>query len=756
MDTRALISIGVEFWGGIICLMAGLLITLQKRKNVIDRDIRRLLLLSAFLLFNDSLAYGFRGGVTPLVYYGVRISNALVFATNYLLIIAFVKYLYDLLQTGKKTEKLLCNSCCLLSILTTIILVISQSTGWLYYFDEQNLYHRGSLFLISQVVPFIALVILLYLLITNRDNLKKKTFFAACSYVVFPVVGTLIQVLFYGFPWQNLATVCAILFINQMRSMELQNELEFSQKQVEESDEILACAGYGIWTITFHGEDRTRMKGNEKLLEVLGIEDKNISPEDLYDYWTSRLEPGALENLGVSVGQMLEGKTPEDTYAWNHPTKGTIYIRSGGAAFPTMDNRLILRGFLGEITEIVLQEKKYKEDLENAVLEAQMANAAKSSFLARMSHDIRTPLNGIIGVIEMNERHADDLKLLQENRTKAKIAANHLLSLINDVLDMSKLEDGTVELAHEAFDLRKQHGEILTVMELRAMEKNVEIENCSELNQVDYPYVFGSPLHVRQIFVNIIGNAIKYNKPGGKVSCWCREELIDETHVLQKVFVKDTGIGMSREYLEHLFEPFSQEHSDARSIYEGTGLGMAIVKALVEKMGGTIEVESTLGEGSFFTVSIPFEIAEEKDVVKEEVVEPEEDLVKGTKILLAEDNLLNLEIATAILEDSGAIVTSAENGEEALAAFSEHPEGTFDIILMDVMMPKMNGLDATRAIRGLDRPDAKTIPIFAMTANAFAEDVQSCMEAGMNEHIAKPLDVGVLMSTITRYRKKKG
>lgn len=408
---------------------------------------------------------------------------------------------------------------------------------------------------------------------------------------------------------------------------------------------------------------------------------------------------------------------------------------------------------------IIIEEKKRRKQqaerevqLQDALQRANKANAAKSEFLSRMSHDIRTPLNGIIGCLEIAELNKTDTELLEQNRRKARVAANHLLTLINDVLNMSKLEDDKVELAREAFDIRRLADDILTISKLSAEEAGITLEHAQCETNIPYPYVYGSPLHVRQIFVNILNNAIKYNKPGGKIFTKIQWKEADgdkdkEKWITYSCTISDTGIGMSKEFLDHLFDPFVQEKVDARSVYHGSGLGMSIVKALVDKMGGTIEVESELGVGSTFIVAIPFEIASEEDAAVK--TEDKRDVsIHGVKVLLAEDNELNMEIATELLKEQGAQVTPVTNGAEALNLFKERPEGTFDVILMDVMMPVMDGMEAAKAIRALKREDAGTIPIIALTANAFFEDVKKCREAGMDAHLAKPIDVGKMVETI--------
>ena len=399
----------------------------------------------------------------------------------------------------------------------------------------------------------------------------------------------------------------------------------------------------------------------------------------------------------------------------------------------------------------VLQSKN--EQLKKAVGQADRANAAKTSFLSRMSHDIRTPLNGIIGLLKIDETHPDDQELIRANRGKIMIAANHLLALINDILQMSKLESGEIVLAHEVMNLNDLSMEVLTIVEQRAAEAGITLEYDRKSERVKYPCVYGSPLHVRQLFLNIYGNCIKYNKIGGKVTTIMKCDGIADGIVTYRWVISDTGVGMSQEFLKHIFDPFAQERTDARSVHNGTGLGMAIVKGLVDEMNGTIKVTSKEGEGSSFEIALPFEIAKE-DVVSVNTCEHDGANIQGLRLLVAEDNELNAEIAEMLLGDEGAEVTIAHDGQEAVEIFAAKPQGTFDAILMDMMMPCVDGLAATGMIRTLDREDAADIPIIAMTANAFDEDARRCIDAGMNAHLSKPLQMDRVVAVISSYCKK--
>ena len=400
------------------------------------------------------------------------------------------------------------------------------------------------------------------------------------------------------------------------------------------------------------------------------------------------------------------------------------------------------------------REYIYTERIKKAAMEAKAANAAKTNFLSRMSHDIRTPLNGIIGLLKIDEQHPDDRKLIQENRGKMMVAANHLLSLINDVLQMSKLEAGEIVLGHELIDLNDLRTNIIAIVGQRAADAGVTLRYDPASDKMTCNYVYGSALHIRQIFLNIYGNCIKYNHVGGYVNVKIKELGEKDGKVTYQWVISDNGMGMSEEFLEHIFEPFAQEHEDEISISQGTGLGMAIVKGLIDKMNGTIEITSKLGEGSTFTITLPFEIADEAAVKKAHTQEAKAS-ISGLHFLLAEDNDLNAEIAEMLLNDEGAQVTRVKDGQQAIDCFAGHKPGTFDAILMDVMMPNMDGLTATKMIRELTRPAAEKIPLIAMTANAFAEDAEKCRQAGMNAHLSKPLQMDKVIDTIAEYCSKK-
>lgn len=381
--------------------------------------------------------------------------------------------------------------------------------------------------------------------------------------------------------------------------------------------------------------------------------------------------------------------------------------------------------------------EKNEEELKQAKEAAERANAAKNGFLSRMSHDIRTPLNGIIGMIEISDRHREDRALVDANRAKEKVAAKHLLELINDVLEFNKLDEENLQLTKEPFCLKKLWQEIITIVEPRAADKGVLLKYEEQTEGTAAGCVLGSPLHVRQIFINILGNAIKYTDAGGHVLCQVTIKAIGESRISCRAVISDNGIGMSTAFLPHLFESFSRENTDEKSVTQGTGLGMSIVKHLVDEMGGTITVESKKGVGTTFTVTLLFEEPKEQEGKKIEEGDESADL-SGMRVLLAEDNELNMEIAETFLTDAGVQITKAYNGKEEVERYLEQPAGTFDAILTDLMMPVMDGYEAVREIRSSGRADAQSIPIIALTANAFLEDAERVKKEGMNEHLPKP------------------
>ena len=404
-----------------------------------------------------------------------------------------------------------------------------------------------------------------------------------------------------------------------------------------------------------------------------------------------------------------------------------------------------------DITEEKLRELMYQKQLKASMEDAQRANISKTAFLQRMSHDIRTPLNGIVGMIHIAQKHSNDVAKLQECRQKVLQSTDYLQKLINNVLDISKLESGSLMLEYKSFDLVELLNNNMTVVAMSAYENGVRFEGGVEANTIRHRYLIGSPVHLSRVLMNLASNAIKYNHFHGTVNVHC-EELSDDGNIAVFKFVcSDTGLGMSEEFQKHAFDVFAQEGKQSTTTFSGSGLGLSIVKDIIELMGGTVELESEENVGSTFTVTVPFKIdhsVENNDSQKDSCSQSME--LSGKRVLLVEDNAINMEIAHAILEEEHLNITEAKNGKEALEIFQNSRLDEYDVIIMDVMMPVMDGLEATKAIRMLEREDAKRIPIIAMTANAFEEDRKACLDAGMDEHIGKPIDIPLLKRTITK------
>ena len=463
--------------------------------------------------------------------------------------------------------------------------------------------------------------------------------------------------------------------------------------------------------------------------------------------WISRGKPellGIINKGIINAGESLSASSYSSTSYTAQESDTFQFLYRNRAAIVTVIICILLTSIVILAWSLQRAQKEQRK--------ADAANAAKTAFLTHMSHDIRTPLSGILGLIEIEELKEGDIQVARESRAKARVAANHLLSLINDILEMGKIEDRKLTLEHAPFNLKELCDDTLVLCKLRASSNGITMQDNS-LPYATGPYMIGSPTHIRQIMINLLDNSIKYNKHGGSVTFSSKTKPLDDGRALFCFSVSDTGIGMAPEFLKHIYEPFAQEGDDARSKFQGTGMGMPIVKSLIELMDGTIEISSEVGMGSTFNVQIPLDI--DKDPQARERADEQADScsLAGMNVLLAEDNELNAEIAQALLESEGIVVTRAADGNEAVDLYVGRPAGSFDAILMDIMMPDMDGYEATRAIRLSEKVDAADIPIIALTANAFAEDAKAAHDAGMNAHLSKPLDFNKLKNILARIKK---
>ena len=671
--------------------------------------------------------------------------------------------------------------------------------------------------------------------------------------------------------------------LEQLEQEARNRELEYSRQELADTDGIMADAGFGMWHMTLEEGKHSRLRANAKMKELLGIAGKDLSEEEIYDAWYSRVPESERPAVMKRIEEMLSGKLSECINLWIHPDGHEMYTRFGGTVVADENGRQSLRGYYSDVTESVREDRAQRDALASALIAAEHANKAKTTFLNNMSHDIRTPMNAIVGFTALASSHIDQKELVQDYLNKITVSSQHLLSLINDVLDMSRIESGKMTLEETEVHLPDVIHDLRTIIHANITAKQLNLN--IETQDVTHEDIVIDKLRMNQIFLNILSNSIKFTPNGGTISFLVAEKKspIPE-HAVFEFRIRDTGIGMSREFQKTIFEAFTREKTSTVSGIQGTGLGMAITKSIVDMMGGTIALNSEEGVGTEFIVTLPCRlqstatrqeaIPELQDLralvvdddtdsclsvssmlrsigmkpdwassAKEAVIrtreaanqgdafsiyiidwqmpdmngveltrqirstvgdrvpiiiltaydwgdieeeakkagvssfcskpifmselrrvlsepfhiaadetEPETETegvsFTGRKILLAEDNEMNQMIAQAILTESGLEVEIANNGEEAVSMMMTAPAGTYDIILMDIQMPLMDGYEAARLIRAFDDPAKANIPIVAVTANAFEEDRKLALEAGMNGHLAKPYDIPKMMETL--------
>lgn len=491
----------------------------------------------------------------------------------------------------------------------------------------------------------------------------------------------------------------------------------------------------------------TRLQTIRDAHDIEGFETQELTNTAELSCMIPRGKPellGIINKGIINAGESLSASSYSPTSYSAQESDTFQFVYRNRTAIATV----LIFALLASIVVLVWSLQRARQERQKA----DAANAAKTAFLTRMSHDIRTPLNGILGLIEIEELKEGDIQVARESRAKARVAANHLLSLINDILEMGKIEDRKLTLEHAPFNLKELCDNTLVLCKLRASDNGITMQDNS-LPYATGPYMIGSPTHIRQIMINLLDNSIKYNKHGGSVTFSSKTKPLDNGRALFCFSVSDTGIGMTPKFLKHIYEPFAQEGDDARSKFQGTGMGMPIVKSLVELMGGTIEISSEVGVGSTFNVQIPLDIDKNPQAREDASRQANSCSLAGMNVLLAEDNELNAEIAQALLESEGIVVTRTTDGNETVDLYVGRPAGSFDAILMDIMMPGMDGYEATRAIRLSEKADAADIPIIALTANAFAEDAKAAHDAGMNAHLSKPIDFNKLKNMLARIKK---
>ena len=594
------------------------------------------------------------------------------------------------------------------------------------------------------------------------ENLKRQ---GIHSLVVVPLYDGKQVIGFYGVDnppvksleyASNMLHTAAYFIVSSLKRRDLFRELQKrSYLEGRQSlENILEGARTGIWTIELEEGCQPRMYADRTMRILLGVPE-DIGPEACYRHWFERIEPDYTAMVEEAVQEMLKTGRSEVIYPWDHPSLGKIYVRCGGVPDRTFEKPgSCLNGYHQDITETMVTRKKQEQSIMELLERVRQANSSKSEFLSHMSHDLRTPINGILGMLAILEKSQDDPERQRDCRKKIRVSAEHLLSLVNDVLQVSRLESGRPAAVEEPFDLCAVLKECVTVLSPLAEERTVRLE--LETNGLRHTRAVGNPLHFKQILMSVIDNALKYNRPNGSVSVRVEETAFREGTASCRFVIEDTGIGIGEDFKAHIFEPFTQEHQGARTDYTGAGLGMSIVKKLVDQMRGTVTVDSRLGRGSVVQIVLPVRVDEMQSGQAAEEARDVQGGIAGMQVLLVEDNQINCEIVEYLLKDAGAEVATANDGKAAVEAFEASAPGTFDCILMDLMMPVMSGYEAARVIRGLKRPDAGTVPIIALSANAFEEDVALAKDAGMNEHLAKPVDIRRMIQVMNRLRGRQG
>ncbi len=535
------------------------------------------------------------------------------------------------------------------------------------------------------------------------------------------------------------------------------------QNEAASLNTIHEMLGSGKWTMDFdEAGAMIRVNWSDEFRRMLGYHGTEDFPDEL-ESWSDLLHPDDRERVLKEYNETISDYTGQKTYDIEYrlltKNRGYRWYRAVGKPTRRPDGSPITYvGVFIDVTErkeMMQQLAHQRESLSIALEEANQANKAKTAFLANMSHEIRTPMNAIIGLDRIALNDPGISETTRDNLEKIGLSAQHLLGIINDILDMSRIESGRMTVKNEEFSFAKALGQVNTMISGQCRDKGIEYE-CRVKGAVD-DYYIGDDMKLRQVMLNILGNAVKFTPSGGTVTFVVEAVARFNGKTTLRLIIRDTGIGMSQEFLPRLFDAFSQEDSSSTNRYGSTGLGMAITRSIIELMNGTISVESEKHKGTTFTVTVTLTDCDRKTIREEEpALQPRKDEkplretadLKGRRILLAEDVTVNAEIMMMVLSMREIQVDHAENGRIAVEMFEEHEEGYYDAVLMDMRMPEMDGLEATRRIRAMNRSDAKTIPIIALTANAFDEDVQHSMQAGLNAHLSKPVEPDILFETL--------
>lgn len=685
-----------------------------------------------------------------LLFWETSLYNIVMAATIYF----ESRYVVGYLNINDWFGKLLNRAATVFFFVQTTVIIINCFTPIYFYFDEQGMYQvcpYRNVLVACHFLIFTMIAYKTYMVTINSEGRLNRRNRAVCYFAITMFLCSLLQFFYPLVPAYSLGFLIGLCFLNSFVYVDEQEEqLEAMQelnKRMKEYNDIISLAGFGIWSIILKPGCKPRMQANAKMLGLLGA-NLSMTEEEIYDTWYSRIMPDELASVQASVGEMLSGMFSENTYLWFHPEKGAIYVRCGGTSVKLEDGTSVLRGYHADVTDIVLKDKEREIELSNAKRAAEKASRAKSAFLFNMSHDIRTPMNAILGYAELIKKNFDDKDRCNKYLDKLMMSGDFLLTLINNVLTIARIESGKETVDETIVSPRDVTYNVYSIFDEMVERKQLEFTKTTDIKT---DYIYADVVKLKEIALNLVSNACKYTPAGGKVSVTVREIPCDRVgYTNLQTIVADTGIGISKEFLDSIFEKFSREHTVTENKIQGTGLGMPLVKEFVDLMGGTIVVDSELGKGTTFTVTIPHRIAEAPDNHVEHSKTEEFDTNKKIRILIAEDNDLNAEIVMELLAEVGVLVERASDGIICIDMLQKASPNYYDVILMDVQMPNMDGYKATRIIRSMDDSLKANIPILAMTANAFEEDKKAAFEAGMNGHIAKPIDVGIIMKELSR------
>ncbi len=740
---------------GIIAIVTHIIINYDVlfEKSFRDIDIYRSyrrFLAATFSFYVADVLWGFiRVAGHPTLLYVDTIFYFLAMAFS---VVFWCRYVAEYLKLNASFTKILNAFGMVYCFFEVVVLAVNHFQHIFFWIGDDCSYHIYTFRYIAlalQVFLFasIALASLLVAIRSAAENRRRHIVIVVFCFAMMMVAS--IQVVYSLLPIYCIGLMLGTCLLHVFVQGD---EKRIYRRKLQERSEIIENAGYGLWSIRIDSMGNGHMEADNILQKILGVSSMQLEPRELYDYYRQKLRDD-LKNVEREDFKSMVGQgTQTRLLCWNHPTRGWIYLRATGNISVSRNGDMVMSGYCADITEQKVAEDRLNASFENAKIQAESANKAKSLFLFRMSHDIRTPMNAITGFTELLEKNLDNQEKARDYLEKIRNSNQVLLSLINNVLEVARIESGKVTLEETLCPTGSVTKEIVSIFAERMKQKDINFVSSIDTRT---EYIFIDLVKLKEIFLNLVSNAFKYTPSGGTVSIDVKElQSSQEGFVKFQTRISDTGIGMSQEFLPHLFEQFSREKTVTEDKIEGTGLGMPIVKSLVELMDGTIDVESEVGKGTTFTLTFTHRVGHPEENSAENKHHIDFEFLKGKKILLAEDNDLNAEIAIEILKEVGIQVERAEDGVICVEMLQKKPAFYYNMILMDIQMPNMDGYTATKTIRALDDPNKNGIPIVAMTANAFDEDRINALMAGMNEHVAKPVNINLLLETIQKVLRK--